>query len=585
VAQKVPKEINVFLGLNENPDGETQLKLGESPYMVNFRITDNGKLKKREGYKQLFDSIINKSIQGMWYGKINGSYHFLFALNGNVYEHNLTTLINTSIGTLTDAKTHFFAYNNKVYIQNGHEYKYWDGTTFGDVAGYRPLVRTETPPTGGGTEYEEINVLTGAKRQWFSPDGTATEFLLAEDNITSLDYVKNLVTGTNYIEGTDYSKDLTTGKVTFTVIPTGGTPNTIECGWTKGAGTRSIVTSQKYAMFFGGENDTRVHMWGVNNETIYSGLADGVPSAEYFPASNSRLIGSDEYIITDIVRQYDRQIIFTDNDTYFSNYELISGIPSFPVSPLNSEKGNIAPGQAQVVANNPFTIFEGVYEWVSTSVRDERNSFYKSKRVQPSLDDVDLSKAITHDFEVKGEYWLCVGSTVWIYNYRNDTWYKYTNIPATCFITIDQELYFGTTNGQIMKFQSNLRNDNGVAIEAEWQMGFYDWGAEWLRKFTNNTWISLKTDSKVSLDVSWITDRDTVSTSIPAPIGYNLLDFEALDFEEFSFETTRNPKPFRIKTKAKKFTYFKLILKNFDLNKTVTVLSINTLGRIGGESK
>ena len=49
-----PTKIDRFLGLNEDSTGDTQLKLGESPDMTNFRITENYKLKKREGYSPLF---------------------------------------------------------------------------------------------------------------------------------------------------------------------------------------------------------------------------------------------------------------------------------------------------------------------------------------------------------------------------------------------------------------------------------------------------------------------------------------------------------------------------------------------------
>lgn len=38
-----------FLGLNENPDGDNKLKVGEASVCRNFKVTDNGNLKKRAG--------------------------------------------------------------------------------------------------------------------------------------------------------------------------------------------------------------------------------------------------------------------------------------------------------------------------------------------------------------------------------------------------------------------------------------------------------------------------------------------------------------------------------------------------------
>lgn len=585
-ATKLPAAINTFLGLNEDTSGETQLKLGESPYMINWKITDSYKLKKRSGYKSLF-ALLNKPIRGMWYGKLNGTYHFLFACNGNIYEHNLTTHTNTSIGTLTDDKTFFFNFNDKVYILNGYEYKKWDGTTFATVTGYRPLIAIGSPPTGGGTPFEEINLLTGAKHQTFSPTAEKpTAYQLADTNITSVDFVR--VNGVNKTVTTDYTVDLANGKVTFvsTTDHDSNVPDSIDIGWTKGTGNRSLVEKCKKALLYGGSNDTRVFIWGnsdCKNRRIYTGLASGVPSAEYFPANSFSDVGSDEFAITDITRQYDRQIVFKENETYYSSIEITADGVQFPIYPLNSEKGSVTP--VQTILNNPFSVHEGVYQWIATTVRDERNATYMSKRVQSSLDEVDLSKAITFDYEDKGEYWLCVDNTVWIYNYRNDTWYKYVlyDTPTT-LIVIDGVLYFGTNNGTIMQFDDSTKTDNGNLITSEWQMGFYNWDADYLNKYLSKTWISIKPDIKSSVKVFWETNKDDSLTS-PVETGYNNLDYQQIDYNDWTYNTTYKPMPFMLKTKAKKFVYFKLILVNDSLIDTTIILSIDLLGRLGGQAK
>lgn len=46
--------IQKWLGLNEHPDGDTRLKLGEASEMVNFRITKDGNLKRRPGTECIF---------------------------------------------------------------------------------------------------------------------------------------------------------------------------------------------------------------------------------------------------------------------------------------------------------------------------------------------------------------------------------------------------------------------------------------------------------------------------------------------------------------------------------------------------
>jgi hypothetical protein len=574
--------INQFLGANEQ--GNTQLRLGEAEIMTNWRLVDEYKPRVIEGYEELFESLGEHPIRGMWYGEVNDAYHFLFVCNGHVYDLDLSDNTYASIGDLTDAPTNFFFFDSKVYIQNGHEYISWDGTTFQEVAGYVPVIAINTPPDGGGTPYEATNDLTGSKRQWFSGDGTKTEYFLIEVNINSVDYVKNRVTGENYTLTTDYTVDLTLGKVTFLSAPA-ELENNIEVKWTKGDGNRENVEKNRKAIIYGGANDTRVFMFGnpdAQNRRIHSGLAGLVFSAEYFPTTNYYDIGGNQDAITDIVKQYDRQVIFMDGGKAFYSY-FDEG--SYPVYPLNDKIGNSAFGQARIVENNPFTIYRGVYQWTSTSVRDERNATYMSKRVQPSLDTVDLSTAITYDYEKMGEYWLCVGKTVWVYNYRLDAWYKFVLLDTpTCFIEVDNELYFGTDNGQIMKFDPVLHAFNGENIRAELYLGFTDAGVPNRVKYLEESHIAVKAESHVELQVFWETNKK-VPKDEPKLIGYNNLDFNDIDFNDWSFTGNYNPQPKKVKTKAKNWVYFRYIFVVDSDYYTAQILEVTCEPNIAGKSK
>lgn len=583
--QTPPTEINVFLGLNEDPNGALSLKLGEASRMLNFRITQSMKLKQREGYKRIFDSLTGP-VRGMWYGEISSTAFFLFANNGHLYSGNLTDGTKTDLGTLTDAPTNFFYYGSKLYIQDTAEYRSFDGTTLATVAGYRPLIAINCNPDGGivigeSTLYEEVNLLTGAKHQTFSGDSTKTVFQLAETNITSVDFVK--VDGVLKTEGVGYTVDLLTGEVTLVTAPATGEGN-VDIGWTKDSGQRSDITQMRFAQNFEGRIFLYGHPTNIN-QSHYNGIAVDTLSAEYFPANAYIKAGTGQYAITDITPQFDRALIFTEGDSYYTYYDTItlldgSTVPDFPVKGLNGAKGNIAPGQTKLLNNNPVTVWKGVYEWQPRDVKEETNAIPISKRVQPSLDDIDLTQAITADWEERQELWLCVGSTVWIYNYRNDTWYKYDNIPATCFLTIDGKLYFGT-NGSIEKFDSTMRNDNGVAINAVWEMGFFDFGAEHLNKYMNNIWVSIKPEIKTSLDLQTVTNNE--GTTAKQTIYYNLATFAHCDFNHFSFNTSLNPQPFYVEVQAMGFCYFKIILSNSSLTNTATVLSINMPSRYGGK--
>jgi len=578
-----PTEISRFLGLNENQDAEFGLKLGEATKQIGWRVTNGLQLKRMEGYKTLFSDLIG-NVQGMWFGKLNSIYFFLFANNGHLYNGNLETGEKVDLGTLTDAPTSFLPFGNKVYLWNGTEYKCFDGTTLETVIGYRPLVSITTPPTGGGTLYEQVNILSGAKHQTFSPVGTVTEYQLAEVDIDSIDFVminKELKTLS------DYTVDLVKGTVTFAVFPVVGVPNSVDIGWTKGTGQRNFIENCRYAMDYSGQTDSRVFLWGnaeFKSRRFWSGLADGVPSAEYFEANSYDDLGTGQYAITDIVKQYDRQKIYLEDSAMYSYYQAIMigeyTTATFPVFELNEGVGNVAFNQVQIVKNNPLSLYSGVRQWASSTVRDEYNETLISQRVQDTLDNADLTKAITYNWKESKEYWLNIDGVAWIYNYLNDTWYKRNNVNATCFIVIKGIMYFGT-NGTIERFDKDLRNDNGQVIETVWEMGFYDFKAEYMKKYMSKLWVALKPSSKTKVDITVITNNEGTLES--QTISYNLHTFVHQDFNHMSFLTSINPQPFALKMKAKGFAYMKIRLDSNSLTEVATILSINIAIRYGGK--
>ena len=161
----------------------------------------------------------------------------------------------------------------------------------------------------------------------------------------------------------------------------------------------------------------------------------GVSDPAYFPKFSDSNVG--EYEITDIAVQYDTQVIFfTSGDSsgasaWYSNEEdyvdsttgAITAL--FPVYPLNSKIGNVAKGQTQIINNNPYTVHKGIYEWVSTYIRSEKErSMGIPQRIQNDIADLDLTSALTVDWNEKGQYWFCIGKKVWVFQ-----------LPSKCFGT------------------------------------------------------------------------------------------------------------------------------------------------------
>ena len=589
-------QIQKWLGLNESPDGDTGLRMGEAAQMRNFRITRENHLQIRPGYAAVCTlaedesdgetgEAIHHPVQGMWCGYVAGVRHLLAACGGHLWDVNTDTWGKTDLGSIADAPTSFFGFSRKVYLLTGSEYYCWSGE--GGVAaveGYIPLVATATVPSGGGTLLEAVNKLNGKRRQQFSPDGTATEFYLVETGVDELISV----------EGTDisYTVDLEAGKLTFESAPPKGV-NTITATWRKGNGDRSKVTGMRFAELYNGASDSRVFLYGDGtNEAIYSGLDEaGAATAEYFPDLNVMAVDSANTPITALIRHYDRLLVFKTDSAHSVQYNTLtladgSVTAAFYASTLNREIGCAAPGQARLVENNPRTLFgRGCYEWALTigSTRDERNAKRLSDKVEATLGSFDLSRAVTLDDEQQREYYVfCAGRAV-VHNYGCNAWYVYTNLPVQAAENVGGEVYFGTPDGKLMHFSRQYRNDNLEPIDAYWESGSMDFDRDWRRKYSATLWVSIKPESQGRVTVTAQSNRK--SDYIKKDIAVGLSSFSNVSFAHWSFGTNRKPQVYRTRIKVKKFTFYKLIFASKSTSATATILATDFQVRYTGNVK
>ena len=606
--EPTPLTINQFLGLNLAVTGDTQLTLGESGNMKNCYITDDYNLSKIIGYSQLMYSMANKPIRGMWHGNLNNKNYFLFALDGRLYKFhdnhwlNLKddTIVADYIGDLTDEPTHFFSFSGFVYILNGYEYKRYNGYVLEDVEGYTPKINIGcNPSTGTGLPFEGLNLLNGKKHQTYHGDNKTKLYKLPENNLNSIDKV--IVNGELKSPTTDYTINLLGGNITFVSAPSEG-QNNVDIFWTKGNGNREEITNNRFSFLFGTASDTRVFLYGnknkfLQNKRVFSSLADGVPSVEYFVATSVEDCGSNSTPITGMERQQSRFLIHKTDETYYSFYDSVNidgvDVVNFPAFIVNDKRGNIPMGQGQVLNNDPFTIDNsGFLKWIPTEIKDERNAKDMGLRIQRDLNDIDLSKCLTVDKENSKELYISCGKTVWIYKYDlSNPKTKQQGVfskliledEPTCWLAIDNNLYFGTTNGKIMKFDDKYLTFNGKTIDCHWEMNMYDFGANWLKKTLNKSWITLSPKPKSNIEIQYITDKNAYSN--PYIINYDTVTFGNIDFANFTFYTNFNPQAFYIRLKAKKFVYLKLVIDNTQKDSTFTITNLTLKTEYGNESK
>lgn len=576
-------QIKSWLGLNESPDGDTHLKIGEASKMRNFRITKEGHLQIRPGYATYATLSDGSPVRGLWSGYVGGEEVMMASCGGKLWK--VTAGAAAECGEIADEPAHFFGFSNKLYILTGSEYYVWDGENpVSVVEGYVPIVAVSTPPTGGGTLLEDVNKLTGKKRQQFSPDGTEKVFQLAE---TEIDEVLS-------VEGTDnpYTVDTEKGAVSFGTAPEKGI-NSVTITWRKGTGDRATVTGMRFAELYNGSADSRVFLYGDGtNNTIYSGLDNnGMPSAEYFPDLNTMAVGDANTPVTGMIRHYDRLLVFKTDSAYsaiYSTTELADNrvTAAFYVDTLNREVGCAAPGQVMLVNNDAWTLYgNAVYRWslAYNSTRDERNSQRISDAVTNTLDRFDLSKCIVFDDEYRREFYIICGNEAVVENYGNRAWYYYTDFPATAMVMVGNERYFSTEDGRVMHLSREYRSSDTRDIDAYWESGSMDFDAEWREKHSALLWVSIQPELQARINVSAASNRKSeYATKV---VQANVFQFEHVDFNHWSFNTNTNPQVEREKIKVKKATYYKLIFSSVSASSTATILSADIQVRYGGNVK
>ncbi|KIL35868.1 hypothetical protein SD71_10785 [Cohnella kolymensis] len=577
-ASSVPSQIdriNRFKGINVSVD-PTQLEYNESPSMLNMTLDTEGALDKRTGYAKLFPTALGGTVWSAFdYRKSDGTTEHLLHAGTNLYRMPVDGTQPTSIyASLANSRSNMFAMAGKVYIQDGTNYLEYDGTTVKEPDPYIPTLFISTPPAGGGTAFEDFNLLGTKFKQSFSGDGTATVFQLALSGLDATP-VTAVVGVTTINEGSGLTVDRTLGKVTFTTAPATGTPNNVVITASKTtAGMKQKITACKNARLYGGTNDTRVFMWSKN--ILYR---SDVYRPNYFPENAFQKVGGDDDI-QNMVIQYDTAVIEKEFSKWSLRYEQDStGKALFPIRPINDTVGCIAPLSSQIVENAPVSLTRnGVYTLAGGNVRDERNVSQISKRIDKLLlAEPNLKDAISIDFDQK--YMIFLNGNVYVWDYRLNEWYPWDNFPATSVWEIDSRLYFGDVAGNVYYLKKLGENaayrDNTQAIIWHWYGKQNAFGMDERRKLVEKVEVTIKPDSATSAEMYYITDQ--TQSPLVARLKMNMFDFNNFNFGEFTFLVNNFPQSTMTKIKAKKIVYFQLYFKGQEIDESLGLLSISII--------
>lgn len=610
--------VDKFLGLNQSGDGETELRMGEASRMVNFTVTDGMNLKTRPGVlPAAFDAGRTPGqILDVWSGFVGTRERIVLVdfFDGadriTVYGKNAAgdmALLNTqrSILALTaPANVRVFSFNGDVYIMSPKIFALLgSGDAFTQAAPYVPLVIAGASPSGGGTELERVNLLSPLRRVDYSADGTSTAYVLPEEAVSVA-----AVTVDNVPQENAGAFNASTHTFTFRSAPLKGVGNveiTYRVADASAAQALAQITACTLHEEFNGSTDTRLFLAGDgSNRCYYSGVTqDGTPSALYFPALNEIAVDMSGSAVTAIVRHYSRLMVFKPDGTFAITYEPVtladgSVTAGFYLRPVNREYGNTAPGQVRTVSNYPrsFTA-AALYEWRVTSsyYRDERYAVRISDPVRTLITQADPKKLLAWDDDADKTYYIFLNDTlgtVLVNRYglnKSGVWASYQGQAfrgVTHAFTFGGSLYF-CTGGKFLHFSTAALYDNlgagSIPIEAYWESGFMSFGADFLKKYSSQIYVSVLPESNSSVFVTAETDRKSEYTE--KAVSRNIFSFSSLRFSNLTFRTLQSPSISRVRLKVKKFVYYKLKFSVTEPGTRTTVLGFDMDVRYGAKAK
>lgn len=500
--------LDEFYGLDERKKTGDDLRF--SPSMRNYRVTEDHTLQKRYGRSPVIPT--SGTVTGLWSGYLGSKRWFLYTVNGKLYSLDPEQYESIELGDIGSGENTLFEFGGKVYIKNENLFSSFDGMTLQVVTGYVPLVAIGCTPGGTGTPFEDTNLLTGKKRVKYSTDGIAYVFYLPERGLASVDDVK--YDGISCPSG--WTADLVNGIVTFDTPVTAGIDR-LEICYDTGHDRKEVIYKASGVMRFGGDTDGHLFLWGNPDYPAYrfhSELADGQPSAEYFPENNYTVIGDTR--ITDIIAQYDRQLIFTKDRAYYSYCELREDtlgntFASFPVFNLNGEKGSLLENAGCIMENEPVTFCEdGLNKWASTTVENEKNAVCFSHPVGDTMKEWissgRFSEMVLFNLRTDGELYFVLDGTALIYNYRLKVWYAYDNFPAEKMCEYGGKLFFTNENG-IEFLDPESGYDPGGKFTAYFDSPLTGLGIRGRRKKLTEMGFTLRAAATPSLVVSY-TDEE-----------------------------------------------------------------------------
>ena len=589
--------ISTFLGADFT-NSPAAVSESQSPNCKNMIRDVPGKVRKCMGYKKIaeYDGHING------YHLIRGDEHGLVHAGTKMYHNG-----ELKYSDANDARSKSWQFDDKVYIVDGKKLLVWDGTEVKPASEYAkiPTVTIAKAPNGGGTSYEDLNLIQPGFTELFAGTEGDTAYHMTfgglDDTTVKAYILDSSGSWAEKTENTDFTVDRENGIISFTTAP-GKSPITGEdnvkitayrtvSGYADRInkcciGTQYGLKGAMDRLFLSGNPDYINQDWFSDQndptyfaDTYYSSLGTSKSAIMGYSVINNYLATHKDEMETDqfIVL---REGVLADNKPVFRSVNTLQGA------------GAIAKDTFAYLSSEPlFLTRSGVYAITAQDITGEKygqnRSFYLNGKL---LKESDLEKSFA--FVYKDMYWLCVNGVAYIldglqpmqtdksmpYSTRQYAGFYRTNLPANCMWEQNGDLYFGTTDGRVCQFYSDSDalisyNDDGEKIEAIWETPDLDGKLFYKNKTFRYLAVRLKSAVATTLEM-YVQKRGLWSFIKKDNYTARYLSFGSVVFSKFTFSSDQTPKIIPTKLRVKKVDKARFRFVNAELNEPFGLFDI-----------
>lgn len=596
-SQRYSAVVETFRGvdLNNSPSNVDKSRSPAAPNMIRDQV---GKVRKRMGY------TTKLTVPGG--APVNGVHHLM----GTTLIHAGTKLYKlvkatdgawslTEIGSMANARSRGFVFDQKLYLLDGTTYQVYDGGTLAAVADSAtvPTIIISRRPTGGGQVYEGLNLLGKKWTESFLGTTDATVYQLTtkelgSDTVTAK-VLKEDGTWQDKTEGTDFTVDRAAGTVTFKTAPgespVKGQDNVqITAGKVREGYLDAINHCTLAAVYGVGGSTDRVFLSG-NGEKPGIDWYSSFEDPAFFPDTNYTKLVRDGGTVTGYAVLSNTLATFINGASDERNVVVRSGTLDekgdalFRISNTMIGQDAVAPDTFCRTDKEPlFLTDRGVYAITAEELTGEKysqeRSYYIGSAIRAAQGRESACACIYGDF-----YALALEETIYLLDLQQKTYernspyssyqyecYYWPEIPATALFMDGDALCFGTADGKLCRFATNVDdmtsyNDDGRAIDAYWETSDFDGKIFFhVKTFTG---IAVRLAAAVNTGVVvYAQVRGIWKQIFSSGAKARYFDFGYIDFSKFSFSSDRTPRTLFGKIKLKKADKARFRLRNNVLN-------------------